>query len=104
MAGNATARYRVTANGVDIDAKATAFEAEAGVNTAEVVGHNDEDDLTNAPATAIASTNVVEIEVYGESATDAATAQAAIEAAATAVGDVEIVETADGDGFTLEDT
>lgn len=80
----ATALYEVTTNGVDIDAKATAFEAELNISLAEVIGHNDEDDLTNAPATATASRNTVCIEVTGTATTD-------ITNAATAVGDVTLV-------------
>lgn len=77
--------YVITANGVDIDAKATAFDAELNITDAEVIGHNDEDALTNGPAAATASDNTVLIRVTGTTGTD-------ITNAATAVGDVTLRE------------
>lgn len=102
----AVARYRVITNGVDIDQVATDFEAEAGITKAEVVGHVNEDELTNDPATAIASRNEVQVEVTGSDSDSAADAEDAVIAAATAVGDVELIETAAAPtggsaGFTL---
>lgn len=90
----AVARYRVITNGVDIDQVATDFEAEAGITKAEVVGHVNEDELTNDPATAIASRNEVQVEVTGSNANSAAAAETAVTDAATAVGDVELIESA----------
>lgn len=80
----ATARYEITTPGVDIDAKATAFEGELNITKAEVIGHQAESALTNKPATAIASRNSVQIEVTGTTTTD-------ITNAATAVGGVTLV-------------
>lgn len=77
--------YVITANGVDIDAKATAFDAQLNITDAEVIGHVDEDALTNGPAVATASDNTVLIRVTGTTGTD-------ITNAATAVGDVTLRE------------
>lgn len=77
--------YVVTTPGVDIDAKATAFEGELNITKAEVVGHVSEDSLTNVPASATASDNTVLIEVTGTTGT-------AITDAATAVGGVTLRE------------
>lgn len=81
----AVGRYMLTAL-ADIDAVATLFEAELNISLAEVIGHQAEDGLTNAPATEIASVNEVLIEVTG-------TAEVDITNAATAVGGVELVGT-----------
>lgn len=77
--------YVVTTPGVDIDTKATAFEAEVNISKAEVIGHVSEDDLTNVPLTATASDNTVLIEVTGTAGVD-------ITNAATAVGGVTLRE------------
>ena len=80
----ATARYQITTNGVDIDAKATAFEGEVNITKAEVIGHVNSTSLTNFPSPDQGSRNTVQIEVTGTTTTD-------ITNAATAVGDVAIV-------------
>lgn len=77
--------YVVTTPGVDIDAKATAFEGQAFITKAEVIGHVAESALTNKPATATGSDNTVLIEVTGTTGGD-------ITAAATAVGGVTLRE------------
>lgn len=80
--------YVITTPGVDIDAKATAFDAELNITDAEVIGHADEDGLTNGPAAATGSDNTVLIRVTGVAAVD-------ITNAATAVGDVTLREIVD---------
>lgn len=80
----ATGRYVITTPGVDIDATATALDAELNISDAEVIGHVDEDGLTNGPAAATGSVNTVHILVTGTTTTD-------ITNAATAVGDVTLI-------------
>lgn len=77
--------YVVTTPGVDIDAKATAFEGEINITKAEVIGHVAESALTNKPAAATGSDNTVLIEVTGAAGVD-------ITNAATAVGGVTLRE------------
>ena len=80
----ATALVEVTTPGTSIDAAATALEGETNISLAEVIGHQAEDGLTNAPASATASRNTVCIEVTGTTTTD-------ITNAITAVGTVTLV-------------
>lgn len=80
----ATAYVEVTTPGTGIDAAATALDAELNISDAEVIGHVDEDGLTNGPAAATGSVNAVQIKVTGTTTTD-------ITNAITAVGTVTLV-------------
>ena len=103
----AVARYRVSTPGTDVDALATTLEGEASISKVEVIGHQAESALTNKPAAATASRNVVELEITASLDGTAAAAEDAIEAAIAAEGSaLTLVSTAStqtgaGNGFTL---